>query len=101
MPGPDRGRQREELRRGLALDGILDAAGAGVAEGVAHDLGDRRRDPGLLGLIETEETCELPGGWRAVTTSCSWWRASESSEGMCSENGQSQKAAENASTQSR
>ena len=49
----------EELRRALAFDRELDLAAAGVAEGVARDLGHRGRDARLVLRLEAEQRGEL------------------------------------------
>ena len=50
---------REELRRRPTLHSELDAAAAGVGEGIASDLGDRGGDSRLVPGVETEQPRDL------------------------------------------
>jgi hypothetical protein len=57
-PGPRRA--REQLRRAVAFDRELDLAAAGVAEGVAHDLGHGGRDARLVLASKPSSRRDLP-----------------------------------------
>ena len=51
----------EQLRRGAALPAEFDPPAPGIIEGVAGDFGDRRRDPGLVLMVEAQQPGDLPG----------------------------------------
>ena len=51
----------EQLRRGAALQQIFHAPASGVIEGVAGDFRNRRRDAGLILVVEAEKPGNLPG----------------------------------------